>query len=468
MAVTLTYDNTLARVRITANGLNAADSATVDRSTDGLQWTTVRGASSVSVAGGVMSLTVDDYEFVDGVPNTYRVRGAASAAAAFVGVGTSSTGNNTSVTPGLPAGVAADDLVLIHASIRNSASGGFPNTPAGWTLLQLFGNQGVFGRVYDGVWTMPTVTFSNGVASSDTIAESAAFRRTGMPAVTAATLLSTTAQNIAYPAMTPAAAGVEVLAVWKQDDWTTVGTPAGWTFMDQTISTAGADTGQAWWYQLQSTPVTIPAGSIVVTGGGTAISRATLLALPHADYINTETAQITPQLGAVWLKDIARPYLNRPIQVIMPEDTPVTRAPRDGVFDVVGRSFPIAVTDVRGPKQWALQLRTATSDEANTIDAALSTGDPMFVHVPAGCQVLGGYVRIGQTSQTWSPLRPDESFFTLPLTAVAAPGPDVVGSTSTWATVLATYASWSALIAGKATWKDVLELIGSPSEVIVP
>jgi len=39
---------------------------------------------------------------------------------------------------------------------------------------------------------------------------------------------------------------------------------------------------------------------------------------------------------------------------------------------------------------------------------------------------------------------------------------------NSWTTVLAAYATWSALIAGKATWADVLNLVGDPSEVIVP
>jgi hypothetical protein len=468
MTVTLTYDGVLSRVRVSATGLNAANYATVERSTDGLRWTTVRAGSQVPVSAGTMSLSVDDYEFVDGVPNTYRVRGVATAAAAFVGVGTSASGNNTSVAAGLPAGAAADDLVLIHASIRNS-SAGVPNTPASWTVVQALANEVIFGRVYDGVWTMPTVSFTGGVSGADTLVESAAFRRTGMPAVTAATQVNTSGQNIAFPALNPPQDGcVLVLAVWKQDDWTSVSAPAGWTLMDQVSSIAGADAGEAWWYQTQTTAVNIATGSVSVTGGAAAVSRAILAALPHAAYINEQTAAITPSLGAVWLKDIGRPFLNRPVTVLMGDDNPITRKSRDGVFDIVGRSDPIAVTDLRGSKQWILQLQTSTVDEATAIDFALSTGDPMFIHCPAGCQVPGGYVRIGDTTQTWHPLRPEQSLFTLPVQEVTAPGPDVVGTLGTWQTVLNTYATWSAVIAANATWADLLNLIGSPSEVIVP
>lgn len=468
MAVTLTYDPVLSRVRITATGLNAADHALVERSTDGLQWTTVRGASQVLVTAGTLAVTVDDYEFVDGVANTYRVRGTAAAAIAYVGAGTSSLAVNAAVTPTLPGSTAVDDLVLIHVSIRNSGTG-VPVLPAGWSLMASFNNEAIFGRIYDGVWTMPAVTFTGGVALADTIGQSAAFRRASISTLSVAVTGNASQQNIPYPALNPSEAGCAVIiAGWKQDDWTSVSTPAGFTQIAASTSTAGDDASQVWNYVLQTTATAVAAGSMTVTGGASAISNGITVALQHADWINTQTAQITPSLGAVWLKDIGRPYLNRAVTVVAPEDNPVTRAARDGVFDVVGRSLPVVVTDVRGARQWQMLLRTATADEASTIDLILSTGDVMFVHTPTGCQVIGGYVRIGATSQTWHPLHPEQSYFTLPLTAAAAPGPDVVGSTGTWQTVLNTYATWSAVLAANPTWASLLNLIGSPSEVIVP
>lgn len=467
MTVTLTYDTALSRVRVTATGLNAADTATVERSTNGLQWTTVRGGAAVPVTSGTMTLTVDDYEFVDGVSNTYRVRGVAAAAAAFVNA-SSTSGNNTALTAALPSGTAADDLVLIVASIRNSGTG-VPNLPASWSTLLSAGNVAVFGRIYDGVWTMPSVSFTGGVANADTIVQAATFRRTSVSPVTSTSQLNASAQNIAYPALSvPQAGCVVVAAGWKQDDWTGISVPAGFTHAGAQVSTAGDDAGQTLDYQVQTTAVSLTTGSWSVTGGAAAISRALLVVLGHAAYINEQTAVITPQLGAVWLKDIGRPFLNRPVSVVMPDENIVTRDARDGVFAIVGRSAPIAVTDVRGPRAWPLLIQCHSTAEADAVDLMLSTGDPMFVHVPAGCQVPGGYVRIGNTSQAWHPLRPEQSLFTLPVSNVAAPGPDVVGTTATWQTVLNLYATWSAVIAANATWADLLNLVGSPSEVIVP
>ena len=60
----------------------------------------------------------------------------------------------------------------------------------------------------------------------------------------------------------------------------------------------------------------------VVTGGASAISRGLVVAFAHADYLNQQTASITPTLGtdcgdsAIWLKSIARPFLNQRVTVI--------------------------------------------------------------------------------------------------------------------------------------------------------
>jgi len=53
--------------------------------------------------------------------------------------------------------------------------------PAGWTLINFGANPNIklFARTYDGVWTMPAVTFTGGVANADTIAHAAKLLREG-------------------------------------------------------------------------------------------------------------------------------------------------------------------------------------------------------------------------------------------------------------------------------------------------
>lgn len=56
MTVTLTMDTTLSRVRVTADALTAVDRAIVQRSTDQVRWTTVRGGADVALTGGSLLL----------------------------------------------------------------------------------------------------------------------------------------------------------------------------------------------------------------------------------------------------------------------------------------------------------------------------------------------------------------------------------------------------------------------------
>lgn len=469
MAVTLTYDDTLSRVRITATGLAAADLALIERSTDQVRWTTVRGAGAVTVTAGVLAQTVDDYEFSPNVVNYYRVRGVETPAITYVG-SAGATGNNASLTPAFPAGILAGDLLVTLVSIRNSGTGTV-NVPTGWTLILASGNVSLIGRRYVAGDAAPTITFAGGVANADTLSRMAAFRRAGIPAATTAAQLNGSAQNIAYPAAAVAEDGCVVLvAGWKQDDWSSVATLplTGAVEIFESVSTAGDDAAQVWDYIIQTTATNIAAGSFTVTGGAGAISRGMVVVVPHAEFLNEQTSSITPTLTEVWLKSIPRPFLNRPVTPVLRPDTTVARPARVGIFDVVARTNPIAVSSVRGSRRWTMYVRTLTALDATNTDLLLASGDVLLVQAPPSCTVETGYVAVGDTQESLHPLRPLRKTFTLPMTEVAAPGPDVVGATSTWQTVLNTYATWAALIAANPTWADLLTLVGDPSEVIVP
>lgn len=186
---------------------------------------------------------------------------------------------------------------------------------------------------------------------------------------------------------------------------------------------------------------------------------------------NTFTGTITPQLSGVWLRSIGRPFLSRQVQVVQPAAFTVTRTARNGLFDVVGRTFPVAVTDVRRGRAWTLEVRTEDEEEANDLDLLLAGGDVLLIHVPVSpiqsC-VPGGYVVAGDASVTWHPLRPLRRKWTIPVVEVAAPGPDVVGSTGSWQTVLDQLGDWQAVLDGYASWAELLTVIADGSEVIVP
>jgi hypothetical protein len=462
VTVSLTYDGNLSRVRISATSLSAAaDYALFERSTDQIRWTTVRGGAEVAITANAAAL--DDYEFSPDVVNYYRVS-AIDTTQTIIGTGTASHAVNASVSPGIPAGVVAGEVLLMLAAIRNSGTGTV-DTVSGWTSLVNFGNMRLFGKIAGASESAPTVTFTGGAANQDTSAQIAALRGATLTVHNSATQLNGSAQNIAYPALALTTAPTWlVFAGWKQDNWTGVTSPH--TELGEPSTATGDNQGITWATTVATGEGTMPADVFTVTGGISAISRAITIALEIEPFtISAETQSITPTLDTVWVKSISRPFLNRPITVV--DVSEIGRPARNGVFDVVGRSFPVAVTDVRGSRRYALTAFTETTEAAEAVDLILASGDPVFIHVPAAQNIPGGYVVIGDTSETRFGGQ-DPRLFEMPMIEVAPPGPDVVGATVEWQSIINDFATWADVIAEFATWADVLEYVGSPSDVIVP
>lgn len=463
MTVTLTYESTLSRVKVTADGLGAAATALVERSLDQVTWTTVRcGLDAPTATGGVV--TVYDYEFSSDVVNYYRV--TSPKAVSFVGVGTAATANNTSVTPGLPAGVAAGDVMLLEVSTRTN---GTPNVPTGYSMLLSLGNFALMGKIHSGSEVAPTVTFTGSVSGDDNLGRMSAFRNLQLSPTTAETQANS-AQNIGYHSLTvPHSGMLALLAIWKQDDWTTASAGAPWTSIGDAVSTAGNDAAQGWYYQLQSSKVNVPTGSVSVTGGTSAASLAVIAAWDATTLV--QTSSITPSITTLWLKSVGKPFLNRSFNCVT-NISDITRAPRHSLFEIIGRSYPVAVTDLRQSREVTIELVTRTTQEHVDLDFILSLGESMFVHTPAMYPLPSMYVVINQTSEQRpllsKPCGDDWRKFTLPLREVAAPGLDVCGSTVTWQSVINQYVTWQALQAGETSWLDLLTNVGSPADVIVP
>ena len=144
------------------------------------------------------------------------------------------------------------------------------------------------------------------------------------------------------------------------------------------------------------------------------------------------------------------------------------------MFQVIGRSYSVAVTDVRGARQFTLTVRTETREDAEDFELVLASGDPVFLHSPpttdhmwlpsALYAVIGdveGPIRLGTKDATTAD-------WTLPLTECAPPAADVVGLAVNWQIVINDYATWQDLIDDMTDWSETLEIVGSGSDVIVP
>jgi hypothetical protein len=181
------------------------------------------------------------------------------------------------------------------------------------------------------------------------------------------------------------------------------------------------------------------------------------------------TVAATFNVTQPWLKSMSRPFLNTAVKV---QDVSDIVAPaRSQVYRVVGRSAGIAVSDVRAGREFTIVVPTEDIASEQRIRYLVAAGDPLYLQMPSGLEeslIPTGYYEVGNVARELAMRRNPRRYWTLPLTEVVAPGPDIVGATVTWATVIATYASWNAVMTAKATWQDVLQLIAAPSEVIVP
>lgn len=227
----------------------------------------------------------------------------AASTPAHGAAGAASHANNASVTPSLPASVAAGHLLLLFAAIRNSGAG-VPQAPAGYTRLAVFpatANCQLFAKIAGGSETNPTVTFTGGVANADTSA--IVWRVTGKwhsvnnILIGAAACLNASAQNVTYPGLSlPVADNCHIVYIgWKQDDQTNIDVVPGVSFADSANTTTGDDQSFTVQSVTQTTATAIPSGAFVWTGGASAISRGAVVAL-RCDY---QTATVTRSVNGV-------------------------------------------------------------------------------------------------------------------------------------------------------------------------
>lgn len=463
MTIGAVYASDLSRVRITCSAAPAlADYATIERSVDQIRWVTVRGGGQVALVGAACQL--DDYEFTPGQTNYYRATYVDTANPGLVALGTVATANNASVTPGLPGSLQDNDILVLKAAIRNTA--GSVNTPAGWSLLADGGNFRVFTRTYTAGLTAPTVTFTGGVANADTAARICSVRNADF-SVSSTIQANASAQDIDAPAI--ASAGLKpnlLLRVgWKQAT-STASAMTGWVALSRDVASAGDDMTVLWWSKVTSDNE--PAGVFTMTGGAAALSKAATLRFTRKDFVSQETTTILPTITDVWLKNLARPFLNRTIVVTGFSD--VTQPSRSGSFPIVARSLPVAVTELRGGDNYTLTVKTETGDELEDLKAVLAAGDVVLIHLPpTEKRFPGGYFLVGAVSRRRSQKTQGiRRYFDLELEEVTAPSSVLVGATITYQGVINAFATYTDLIAANATYADVLNRIGTPADVVVP
>jgi hypothetical protein len=475
----LSYDSTLARVRVSLAAvqaeLGANATCTVQRSPNGINWTTVRGGDSIAATSS--SAPLDDYEFNPDVANYYQVIAVPSA-----------TGIGTPYLIGDQADAAGSATCVI--TVANSTTGGdaiavAAGTSGGDTITSVTDSKGNTYSVAESQTSSPsvylyvaqdtaalssggtpdtiTVTFSGTSAAHNAVAAGCA----GVRASSAVDQIAAATGSTSTPTVTTSGLSQASEAVFAAlSNGNSGGTPtwdSGWTSIGSVHDGSTAYTSLAYQVVASTDPVT--ASATLSTGVNWRLAAASLEAVTSAG--DTYTDSITPSLGgSVWLKNLAFPFLNRAVTVASAGD--ITRPSRGGTFAVIGRTYPVAVTTTRGARQFDLTIATTSDTETTAVTAVFATGDIVYVQVPADYPVpVGGYYAAGDLTETRNGVSWSRRWITAPLTETAQPAPTVPGATITWTGVINAYATWNAVIAAEATWSDLLATLGAPGDVIV-
>ena len=483
MTLSLAYNDDLGRVQITASGLPDIGAVRVERSVNGLLWTTVRGASALTVEDG--SASVDDYEFVADQENHYRV------VSDTAGLNLPGTLGSYAATPDDPALRITGDVVLT-AFARLDQWSGAPGNQILVSRYDAMNDQRSYQMVVQADGRLRLNYSTNGVTVLTALSHIAINAPDEAPLAVRAWLdvdLSDTGTTRRVIFLT---SPTGEMGTWEQlgtvvDTAGVVSLHEGTAPLHVGSASDGASpvAGRVFWAHVWDGGLS--SGDLAV---GTTVADPVFTDQPTDTTSFTDTVDnlwtvegdariiggtiysgsITPSLsGKAWLKSIKHPFLNRPIhRVLAGGGQDIGRAWRGGIHEVQGRSAPIAVTDIRSSREFTLTVQVPDEQAAAEMDLILASGDVFFIQVPPELapHMAGGYVRIGATSQhrvadtiMWR--------FTLPCKVVAPPGPGVIGAPLTWGTVFNLYGSYEAMWAANPTWADLLSTVGSPDDLVV-
>jgi hypothetical protein len=218
------------------------------------------------------------------------------------------------------------------------------------------------------------------------------------------------------------------------------------------------------WLQVRGGKVGLSGGAFIRTvddyefaAGQATTYRIRVLSTPE-NVPEVTLSAVTVTLPAtnpgVWLKFIVQPALNQQVQLI--DWGEIARPTRVTLYDVVGRTDPVAVTDVHGSRRITVTLRTSTNDEAERLDDALSQGRPLFLHVPANVALPSVYAVAGDYAASRPSKTTQVRFWQVALIEVSPPPPSAVAPPTTWQNILDSYGTWQEVIDAFPTWQDVV------------
>lgn len=172
-----------------------------------------------------------------------------------------------------------------------------------------------------------------------------------------------------------------------------------------------------------------------------------------------------PAVNDVWLKSIKYPFLNRKVTVV--DFSGISMPARGGLINVLGRNLPVAISEVRGSRQWSLLFRSTDAAEREALETFFSFGDTVLVQAPYGADFPTGNFFVGDVS-TARVTRHDSAARTwsIALTECAAPDDSIVGYSVTWAGIVAAFDTWDDVATSFPTWLDVVTYVSDPDSEV--
>lgn len=160
--------------------------------------------------------------------------------------------------------------------------------------------------------------------------------------------------------------------------------------------------------------------------------------------------------GLSWLKHPGQPVLNIQVTPVRPPE--LVRPVQQGVFDVLGRARPIAITMVRNSERGSLALYTLTDNDRSALLSILTTGSTLLLQTPSAYGLGNLYVALGDVAEgRYSDLAGQAPrLWTLPFTRVDRPAGTALATVS-WSNVLGNHASWSEVLSSRTSWLDLLQ-----------
>lgn len=478
MTITLTQtDATAPPVTVAVTGFPVVDTeaagaitALVQRSADGVKYTTVRGMIDMAPDGSGALATVDDYEFRPGVVNTYRAGTMQEVASIFGGSAASAWANATTGQVWDAANAAFNEAGGFGTILHSAANSEFSTKLSALTDMGdmdmgvTFKSNAAAGGIAGGTATV--TLFAHRVSTTDGYRADVVFATDDTMSVVIKTLnasVATTLDTFAIPNLYTAStqvfrARLKIVGprirfkIWEpatspEPDWQ----------YDEVVPAAYRVSGGA--PGLGSTRATGNSNSNL-TFSFTDLTIDT--GIPT--YLQTQT--ITPDLAGFWLTSTMRSFLNLAPRVV--GYTEPSRASRGGSTYVAARTLPIAQVELSAARVWTLTIRVPTTAAARRLEYIIASGDVLYLQTPDECPIPYGYYRVGDSAaERTIPRGGTVQLFDLPLEECAAPGPDVATASATWDSVIALYGTWADVVLAQPTWEDLLDLVGDPSEVIV-